>query len=42
MDHVEKAPPVVAQALTKNYSALMKAIDKKRSGGLSSGSVSMM
>jgi hypothetical protein len=42
MDHVEQAPPAVAQALTKNYSALMKAIDKKKSGGLSSGSVSMM
>jgi hypothetical protein len=42
MDNVEQAPPVVAQALTKNYSALMKAIDKKKSGGLSSGSVSMM
>lgn len=42
MDHVDQAPPVVAQALTKDYSALMKAIDKKRSSGGSSGKVSMM
>lgn len=42
MDHVDQAPPVVAQALTKDYSALMKAIDKKRKGGVSSGNVGMM
>ena len=33
MDHVDKVPDVVANALTKNYSALLKAVDKKRSGG---------
>jgi AAA+ ATPase superfamily predicted ATPase len=43
MDHLDQAPAPVAQALTKNYSALMKAIDKKKSGGTTgSGSVSMM
>ncbi len=42
MDHVDQAPPVVAQALTKDYSALMKAIDKKRRGGVSSNGVQMM
>jgi uncharacterized membrane protein YheB (UPF0754 family) len=43
MDNIEKTPPVIAQVLTKNYSALMKAIDKKKSGGTTgSGSVSMM
>lgn len=42
MDHVDQAPPVVAQALTKDYSALMKAIDKKRKGGISSNNVQMM
>ncbi len=42
MDHVDHAPPAVAQALTKDYSALMKAIDKKKSGGTSSGKVSMI
>jgi len=30
MDNIEKTPPVIAQALTKNYSALLKAVDKKR------------
>jgi hypothetical protein len=39
MDHINQAPPVVAQALTKDYSALMKAIDKKRKGGISSNNV---
>ena len=43
MDHLDQAPAPVVQALTKNYSALMKAIDKKKSGGTTgSGSVSMM
>ena len=42
MDHVDQAPPVVAQALTKDYSALMKAIDSKRKGGRSSNNVGMM
>ena len=43
MDHIHEAPAPVAQALTKNYSALMKAIDKKKSSGsIGSGSVSMM
>lgn len=36
MDNLDQAPAPVAQALTKNYSALMKAIDKKRSGGSAS------
>lgn len=43
MDHIHEAPAPVAQALTKNYSALMKAIDKKKSSGsMGSGAVSMM
>lgn len=43
MDHLDQAPAPVAQALTKNYSALMKAIDKKKStGSIGSSSVSMM
>jgi len=43
MDNLDHAPAPVAQALTKNYSALMKAIDKKKSGGTTgSASVSMM
>lgn len=43
MDHIHEAPAPVAQALTKNYSALMKAIDKKKSSGsIGSGAVSMM
>jgi len=43
MDHINEAPAPVAQALTKNYSALMKAIDKKKSSGsIGGGSVSMM
>lgn len=42
MDNVEHAPPAVAQALTKDYSALMKAIDNKRKGGISSNNVGMM
>jgi len=42
MDHVDKAPPAVAQALTKDYSALMKAMDKKRGNGGSSNLVGMM
>jgi len=43
MDHIDQAPAPVAQALTKNYSALMKAIDKKKSSGsIGGGSVSMM
>lgn len=33
MDNVDKIPTSVAKALTKDYSSLMKAIDKKRSGG---------
>lgn len=42
MDHLDQAPAPVAQALTKNYSALMKAIDKKKSGGMTgSASVSI-
>jgi len=42
MDQLDHAPAPVAQALTKNYSALMKAIDKKKSGGMNgSASVSM-
>ncbi len=42
MDHVDKAPPAVAHALTKDYSALMKAMDKKRGSGGSSNLVGMM
>lgn len=42
MDQLDHAPAPVAQALTKNYSALMKAIDKKKSGGMNgSASVSI-
>ena len=43
MDHVDKVPASVATALTKNYSSLMKAIDKKRSSGIgNTGVVGMM
>jgi hypothetical protein len=42
LDHIENIPAPIASAFTKNYSSLMKAIDKKKSGGSSSSSVSMM
>lgn len=42
LDHIESIPAPIASALTKNYSSLMKAIDKKKSGGVSSSNVSMM
>ena len=43
MDHIDKVPEPIANALTKNYSSLLKAVDKKRSGGISNtGSVGMM
>ena len=43
MDHIDTVPETVATALTKNYSSLMKAIDKKKSSGIgNTGVVGMM
>jgi hypothetical protein len=35
LDRIESIPSPIASVLTKNYSSLMKAIDKKKSGGVS-------
>lgn len=43
IDRVDNVPAPVAQALTKNYSELMKAIDNKRKGGvISSNKIGML
>lgn len=42
MDHVDKVPEPVSKALTRNYSSLLKAMDKKRGSTSGSNLVGMM
>jgi hypothetical protein len=41
LDNINNVPPQIANALTRDYSSFMKAVDKKKSGG-SVGSSSLV